>query len=293
MRDISKMTDTLSKAVVSFERIGELLETESQIHDLPGARAARPFRGRIEFAHVTFGYEPGHPVLNDVNLIVQPGEAAALVGPSGAGKSTLMGLIPRLYDVSGGEVRIDGRDVRRYTLRSLRDQVSLVLQDSILFRTTVWENIAYGRPDATREEILHAARLANAHEFIDRLPRRYETVVGERGQTLSGGQRQRIAIARAIIRNTPILLLDEPSGALDPESEELVLEALERLMQGRTSLTIAHRLTTVRRASRIFVLDGGTIVESGSHDELLAREGVYSRLYQKQFGERSATRVAG
>lgn len=283
MKDLSKMTDTVSKALVSFERIGELLETESQVRDLPGAHPAPSFAGRIEFGQVTFGYQPGQLVLKGLNLIVESGEAAALVGPTGGGKSTLIGLIPRLYDVLDGQVRIDGRDVRSYTLKSLRDQISLVLQDSVLFHATLWQNIAYGRPGATREEIVCAAKLAHAHEFIDSMPQGYETVIGERGDTLSGGQRQRIAIARAVIRNTPILLLDEPSAALDPESEELVFDALARLMHGKTSLTIAHRLTTARRADRIFVLDEGVIVESGSHERLLALGGVYSKLYDTQF----------
>jgi ATP-binding cassette, subfamily B, bacterial len=289
MKDLSKMTDTVSRAVVSFERIGELLETESKVRDRPGARPAPPFRGRIEFAHVTFGYQADQPVLKDLNLSIEPGEAVALVGPTGGGKSTLIGLIPRLYDVIGGEIRVDGRDVRSYTLNSLRSQVSLVLQDSVLFHTTLSENIAYGKPSGTRDEILRAAKLANAQEFIERMPHGYETLVGERGETLSGGQRQRIAIARAIIRNTPILLLDEPSAALDPESEGLVFDALARLMEGKTSLTIAHRLATARRATRILVLDGGVIVENGSHEQLLALGGVYARLYHKQAGPRHAT----
>jgi subfamily B ATP-binding cassette protein MsbA len=291
MKDLSKMTDTVSKAVVSFERIGELLETQSQIRDLPGARPAPPFAGRIEFDHVRFGYRADQLVLKDVNLNIEAGEAVALVGPTGSGKSTLIGLVPRLYDTIGGEVRIDGINIRSYTLKSLRDQISLVPQHCVLFRATVRENIAYGKPWATREEIINAARLANAHEFIEKMPRQYETVVGERGDTLSGGQLQRIAIARAIIRNTPILLLDEPSSALDADSEELVFDALARLMSGKTSITVAHRLATARRADRIYVLDDGAIVESGTHDRLLAMAGVYARLYDKQFGRRATSTV--
>jgi subfamily B ATP-binding cassette protein MsbA len=218
-----------------------------------------------------------------VNLLVEPGRRAALVGRTGSGKSTLISLIPRLYDILDGHIFIDGRDVRTYTLQSLRDQVSFVLQDSVLFRATVAENIAYGRPGATAQEILDAARLANADEFIGRLPKKYETVLGERGDTLSGGQRQRIAIARAIVRNAPILLLDEPSAALDPESEELIFSGLSRLMEGRTSITIAHRLATARRADVIFTIDEGGVVERGTHEELIARQGLYAHLHRIQF----------
>jgi ATP-binding cassette subfamily B protein len=283
MRDLSKMTDTISKAQVGFERIREVLQTESQVRDLPRSRRAPPFKGRIEFERVTFGYEPGRPILKDVSLTVEPGQFIALVGPTGGGKTTLMSLIPRFYDPEEGRVKIDGADVRSFKLRSLRDQISYVLQETYLFRATVWENIAYGKPSASRSEIVRAARLANAHEFITRLPEGYDTVIGERGETLSGGQRQRITIARAIIRDTPILLLDEPSSGLDAESEELVFEALARLMEGKTSVVIAHRLATVMRAELIFVVEDGSIVESGTHDELLARGGLYSRLYEIQF----------
>ena len=283
MRDLSKMTDTVSKASVGFERIREVLDTESQVRDLPGARRAPPFRGRIQFEGVSFAYNREQPVLKDIDLVVEPGEFVALVGPTGSGKSTLISLIPRFYDPTEGRVGIDGVDIRSFTLRSLRDQISYVLQETYLFRATVWENIAYGKPSASRAEIIRAARLANAHEFIARLPDAYDTVIGERGETLSGGQRQRITIARAVIRETPILLLDEPSSGLDAESEELVFEALSRLMEGKTSVVIAHRLATVMRAERIYTVEGGSIVESGTHDELLSRGGLYSRLYEIQF----------
>jgi subfamily B ATP-binding cassette protein MsbA len=222
-------------------------------------------------------------VLKDLNLVVEPGQRVAIVGLTGSGKSTLMGLIPRLYDVQGGRVTIDHHDIRAFTLESLRRQVSLVLQEAVLFHTSVAENIAYGKPGATREEIIRAARIANADEFIARLPQAYDTVVGERGETLSAGQRQRIAIARAVVSEAPILLLDEPSASLDAESEEQVFQGLARLMEGRTSITIAHRLTTVRRADVIVVLHDGVIAERGTHDELLALGGLYARLYQMQF----------
>src|SRR5919108_1490332 len=222
MKDLSKMSDALSKAAVGFERIGEILNIERKVRDLPGARPAPPFRGRIGFEHVRFGYSPEQVVLRDVNLVVEPGQRAALVGLTGSGKSTLIGLIPRLYDTVGGRISIDGADIRNYTLESLQRQVSFVLQEAVLFHATIAQNIAYGKPDASRDDIVRAAKLANADEFIARMAQGYDTMVGERGDTLSGGQRQRIAIARAIVRDALILLLDEPSAALDPQSEELI-----------------------------------------------------------------------
>jgi subfamily B ATP-binding cassette protein MsbA len=283
MRDLSKMTDTMSKAAVGYERIHEVIETEDRIRNLPGAKPAPNLRGEIEFDHVDFAYDEGYGTLRDINLHVEPGQLAALVGPTGAGKTTIVNLIGRSYDPQKGVVKIDGHDVRTYKLKSLRRQISYVLQDTILFRAPVWQNIAYGRPEASREEILLAAALANADEFISQMPQQYDTMIGEKGVNLSGGQRQRIAIARAIIRNAPILILDEPTSALDAKSEELIFEALSRLMVGRTTFVIAHRLATVRRADVIFVIDKGTIIERGTHEALLTTGGLYSHLYDLQF----------
>src|SRR6266581_4968428 len=285
MRELSKMTDTISKAQVGWERIREVLENETQVRDVRGARPAPRFKGKIDFDHVKFAYDGNQRVLDDVGLHIEPGQLAALVGPTGAGKTTIVSLLPRFYDVSSGIIRIDDQDIRRFKIKSLRQQISFVLQESLLFRATVWENIAYGKPEATRHEIIRAAELANASEFIEEMPDSYGTMIGERGVTLSGGQRQRIAIARAIIRNAPILVLDEPSTGLDPAAEQLVFEALTNLMEGRTSIVIAHRLATVRRADVIFVIDAGRIVERGTHEELLAEGGLYSRLYELQFSK--------
>ena len=291
MRELSKMTDTISKADVGWERIREVLENETQVRDLPGAKVAPRFKGRIEFDHVRFAYNGDGPVLDDLSLQIEPGQMVALVGPTGAGKTTLVSLLPRFYEISSGAIRIDGVDIRKYRQKSLREQISFVLQETLLFHATVSQNIAYGKPQASPQEIVRAARLANADEFIDRMHDDYETMIGERGVTLSGGQRQRITIARAIIRDSPILILDEPSAGLDAESEKLVFDALENLMKGKTSIVIAHRLATVRRADVIFVIDRGRVVEQGSHDALLARGGLYSRLYELQFrGEESNDR---
>jgi subfamily B ATP-binding cassette protein MsbA len=292
MQELSKTTDAFSRAAVGFERIREVLDTDGGIRDLPGARSAPEFRGGIEFENVNFGYSPESPVLRDINFKIEPGQVAALVGPTGAGKSTIISLIPRFYDPDSGMVKIDGADVRRFTQKSLRQQISFVLQDTVLFHGPVWKNIAYGRPDATRSEILRAAELANASEFIERMPDGYDTIIGERGLTLSGGQRQRIAIARALIRNTCILILDEPSSGLDAASEKLVFEALERLMEGKTSIVIAHRLSTVERADIIYVINSGQIVERGVHKRLLEAGGLYSDLYQLQIGSHATASPA-
>jgi subfamily B ATP-binding cassette protein MsbA len=284
MQDLSKMTDAYSRAAIAYERIREVVNTQREIRDLPGARKVSRLRGAIEFDDVTFGYDPNSPTLEHVSFRIEPGQVAAIVGPTGAGKTTIVSLIPRFYDPVSGSIKIDGIDVRRLRQRSLREHMSLVLQDSILFQGTVWQNIAYGKPNATRAEIVRAAELANASEFIERMPQGYDSQIGERGVTLSGGQRQRIAIARAVIRNTPILILDEPSSGLDAESERLVFDALDRLMKGKTSIVIAHRLSTIRSADIIFVVKDGKVVESGSHDELAAAGGLYSELYEIQFG---------
>jgi ATP-binding cassette subfamily B protein len=283
MQQLSKMTDSYSKAVVGYERIREIFDTDNEVRDLPGARRAPNFKGGIGFEGVSFGYEAATPVLKDVSFQIEPGQVAALVGPTGAGKSTIISLIPRFYDPISGVVKVDGQDVRRFLQKSLRQQISFVLQETLLFHGPIWNNIAYGKPEATRAEILRAAELANATEFIEKLPDGYNTILGERGVTLSGGQRQRIAIARAIIRNTPILILDEPSSGLDAASEKLVFEALDRLMEGKTSIVIAHRLSTIRRASTIFVVQDGSIVERGNHEELLRAGGLYAELCHIQF----------
>jgi subfamily B ATP-binding cassette protein MsbA len=283
MKELSKMTDTISKTTVGYERIREVLDTDRDVRNLPGARKAPVFKGMIEFSHVDFGYSDRSLTLNDISLRLEPGQIGALVGPTGSGKTTIASLVARFYDPVKGIVKIDGHDVRSYKLQSLRRQISFVLQESLLFRGPIWQNIAYGRPEATRAEILEAAKLANADEFIVQLPDGYDTMVGERGVTLSGGQRQRIAIARAIVRNTPLLILDEPTSGLDAASEELVFEALRRLMTDKTTLVIAHRLATIQRANVIFVIDKGVIVQRGTHNELLKSGGLYADLYRTQF----------
>jgi len=286
MQDLSKMPDAYSKASVGYERIRQILDTQQDVVDVPRARPAPRLKGRIEFSDVSFSYGGegnSSPILTDVSLVVEPGQTAALVGPTGAGKSTIINLIPRFYDPDKGVVMVDGLDVRRLRQKSLREQISFVLQDTLLFHAPVWQNIAYGKPEASRAEILRAADLANATEFIEKMPRGFDTLVGERGVTLSQGQRQRIAIARAIIRNTPILIMDEPTSGLDAASERLVCDALDRLMEGRTCIIVAHRLSTIRKADVIFVIQNGAIAERGNHEDLMKSGGLYAELHRLQF----------
>src|SRR5262252_6947656 len=282
VQDLAKMSNTLAQTAVAMERVQAILDTQATVPERPDAREPGAIKGAIAFDHVAFGYDPAVPVLRDVNFNIAAGQLVGVVGATGGGKSTVVGLIPRFYDPGAGRVLIDGVDLRDLKLQGLRSNIGFVLQDTVLFRGTVRENIAYGRPDATDEEIIEAAKLANAHEFIVKMPKGYDSLVGERGLTLSGGQRQRIGIARAIIRNAPILILDEPTAALDTESEKLVIDALERLMKGRTVITIAHRLSTIRDAHKIIVLKDGMVFEEGTHDELVQHGGFYAELYRVQ-----------
>ncbi len=280
VRTVARISARTSRASVSAERISEILEIEPEITDLPDAIEARSLRGDIEFRNVSFGYEPGKPILRNVSFHVPAGQRVALVGASGAGKSTIANLILRLYDTTEGSVLIDGLDVRGYQRESLRQEIGVVLQDTILFGTSVRENIAYGKPDATDDEIRQAAREVHADDFIECLPDGYDEVLGEGGGTISGGQRQRICLARALIKRPSILIMDEPTSAVDADSEALIRDALRHLQQGKTTLLIAHQLYSVQDADRILVLKDGSVVEQGSHRELLRRGGYYCELFR-------------
>ena len=282
-------SSTIQGAAGSARRVWEILQSRQEVRDKPGAPALSSVRGHVVIENVTFGHEPGRPILHKVSLEARPGETIAIVGATGAGKSTLVSLVPRFFDPWEGRVLLDGNDLREVQLKSLRRHIALVLQEAFLFPLTIAENIAYGRPGSTLAEIEAAARAANAHEFILRLPRGYQTVIGERGATLSGGERQRISIARALLKDAPVLILDEPTSALDVVTEGGLLDALDRLPQGRATFIIAHRLSTVRRAHRIVALKEGRIAESGTHDELLARGGVYAGFFHTQFGRPTDT----
>ncbi|WP_036475489.1 ABC transporter ATP-binding protein [Mycobacterium sp. URHD0025] len=288
VQDLAKLTNTIAMASVGVDRVNALLTAETSVEEKPEAIEPGQIKGAISFERVAFSYDSETPVLRDVTFEVEPGQLVGVVGHTGSGKSSLVSLIPRFYDPSMGTVRIDGVDLRDYKLHDLRRQIAYVLQDTVLFRGTIRDNIAFGRPDADHDEIVEMAKLANAHEFISEMPQGYDSPVGERGLTLSGGQRQRIGIARALIRNSPILILDEPTAALDAESEHLVMSALQRLMNGRTVITIAHRLSTIRDADKIVVLEEGRVVEEGSHTELLTAGGRYAELHRIQYEDETS-----
>jgi ABC-type multidrug transport system fused ATPase/permease subunit len=285
VRTLSQMSNTLAQVSVGFQRVTAVCDADVTIPERAAPIDPPPLRGDIAFEHVTFSYETKVPVLQDISFAVTAGQMVGIVGATGSGKSTLVSLIPRFRNLTGGRITIDGVDISDYTLHGLRTQIGFVLQNTVLLRGTIRDNIAFGRPEATEDEIALAAKLANADEFIDRLPDGYCTLVGDRGSTLSGGQRQRIGIARALIRDNPILILDEPTAALDAESEHLVTEALDRLMAGRTVITISHRLSTLRGAHRIIVIKDGAVAEDGSHEELLQLDGIYAQLHRLQFNQ--------
>jgi ATP-binding cassette, subfamily B, bacterial MsbA len=295
IKKLSRVNTNLQQAIAASERIFDLLDTHSEVSERPGATALAPLRQHIEFREVSFQYEDGSGkyVLRDVSFGVEAGQVIAIVGLSGAGKTTLVNLLPRFFDVTSGAILMDGVDVRDVTLRSLRAQIGIVTQETVLFDESIASNIAYGSPGASRAQIEAAARAAHAHDFVTALPKQYDTWIGERGQRLSGGQRQRLAIARALLKNSPILILDEATSSLDAESERLVQEALANLMRDRTSFVIAHRLSTVRRADKIIALERGRVAEIGRHEELLSRpNGVYAKLYAQQIFERQPEEAA-
>lgn len=283
LRRLMNSSTTLTQSIASMDRMFSLMDEEYDVQNKPNALPLPPVTGKVEFQNVQFKYaEEGQPVLKNINFTIQPGETAAFVGMSGGGKSTIVSLIPRFYDVTSGSVKIDGKDVREVDIKSLRSQIGIVLQDNILFSDSVKQNILMGKPDATDEEVIAAAKAANAHDFIMSLPNGYDTKVGERGVKLSGGQKQRIAIARVFLKNPPILVLDEATSALDLESEALIQESLERLASDRTTIIIAHRLSTITHADKIFVIDHGEVAEEGNHESLMAKKGIYHDLFQIQ-----------
>ena len=288
IKRLSRVIANIQKALAAADRVFDVLDLPELIQNKPNAQLLPHLKGSVSFNNVSFAYNTDEPILDDVSFSATPGQVVALVGPSGAGKSTVASLLPRFYDVTGGSIVIDGLDIRDVTMESLREQVGIVPQETMLFNGSVYDNILYGRLDATEEEVMAASQAANAHNFITELPNGYDTQLGDRGVNISGGQRQRIAIARAILKNPQILILDEATSALDTESERVVQEALDRLMVGRTSFVIAHRLSTIKNADKILVMEKGKIVEEGNHDELMAKDGLYAHLYQIQYRNKEA-----